>query len=501
MSDSGEHVSGEDLLLLLSGELCGPAAAVAKRHLRGCAPCRHRLADYGPALEELRRAIEAEDRQVFQHKLNAAAAERRSVRIRDMGRMTAAGTAAACLVAGLLFFWNERVHAAGASKVLDEAVRIEQRVQDAPSRSRVRIYSGGASCASFDDACSTLLRELQAARWDTNRPLSASAFRRWRDTLTLPYDRVTRTGHEVEISTTAVGGPIRNVRLRLDAGTLRARAARIVRPGALPAIDIVEAADAPPTTPYVAAAPSPAPAPPAIAAGVERAVEHSTAAAHAREPLLEAEILARLRLHGVRADEGYETIVRRVGGEVTVFGLFESVERKAAVFDALSGLEGVRADLKTFGEAQTGDDAPFGLREKAGSLPRLAGEWLERRFPVFEERTQFVNRVSELAGTLAGLAKTREEVSALVHEAAQQAIPLSGDLARVLHDLEGRTAATAGELAALLEPVIGPAHVSAPVTYEAARAIDSAVTRLFMGNNDTGADIESELTRLRTALR
>lgn len=198
----------------------------------------------------------------------------------------------------------------------------------------------------------------------------------------------------------------------------------------------------------------------------------SAGSADAREPLLEAEILARLRLHGVRADEGYETIVRRVGGEVTVFGLFESAERKAAVSDALSGLESVRADLKTFGEAQTGDDAPFGLREKAGNLPRLAG-----------------------------LAKTREEISALVHEAAQQAIPLSGDLARVLQDLEWRTAATAGELAAVLEPVIGPAHVSAPVTYEAARAIDSAVTRLFMGNNDAGADIESELTRLRTALR
>lgn len=138
-----------------------------------------------------------------------------------------------------------------------------------------------------------------------------------------------------------------------------------------------------------------------------RGAESSAGSADAREPLLEAEILARLRLHGVRADEGYETIVRRVGGEVTVFGLFESAERKAAVSDALSGLEGVRADLKTFGEAQTGDDAPFGLREKAGNLPRLAG-----------------------------LAKTREEISALVHEAAQQAIPLSGDLARVLQDME-----------------------------------------------------------------
>jgi hypothetical protein len=213
-----EHPSDKTLSRLWSEDLPAAATESILAHLESCAECGKRLAAEDSSIERFGRFVELIDshlpappRAWVDIRTEMERVDR-PVRRSGMRRPVWIGAIAASILLTFLI-WPRGSSVARAETLL---VRAKAAAGKAPSRktSRLRVatrkalFVRPAVVATDDPGDSPLGAQFLAARYDWGDPLSAAAFRTWRDQLRQKTDRVSQSGgHEpiqyrVETSTT-----------------------------------------------------------------------------------------------------------------------------------------------------------------------------------------------------------------------------------------------------------------------------------------------------------
>jgi hypothetical protein len=396
---------------------------------------------------------------------------------------------AAAFATGLLI-WYVNVPAVSAKELVDRAVRDEMQHPRHAARFYVRDADGSCALSATNSqavaaqpSCSRMRSRLESAHWDMEYPLSARAFERWRGSLADKKDTVTEQRDTVRLRTTTTLGALRAATLEVRRTDFHAIAARLEFDGAAQ-IEIGE--DFTPE-PVVSASVSPMAPTAAPVLPTVRPSEPTPA-----ESLDTAEVQARIALHHVRADLGYEIVVRRETDSLEVFGLVRDEARQSELTAALAGIPGLRVHIKTYAQFEAGDDSRFPRGEQGNTLPPLAAKWLKSSYPSFEDSARFVNRTIGTATALLGEAAVLQELTSRMAELSG-----SGSLAVVQRDHQERVASLLASLANDLQPLTGPLAGVRAIGTDQARVLLSAVTRCLSASRDEAASLEDEIARIR----
>jgi hypothetical protein len=388
---SRKHVTDEELLACMDGEVPSGTARRIRRHLESCWSCRKRY-------EELQAAIfgfmDYRKRQIarympppqggrvrFLEKLHNEAAKPPALwcaRIFNTFRSKVAigmnPVLSACLIlvgvvlAAILLGRNPAT--VSASELLKKAELSETKVSVNPRRAlisqRVRISSTGATLeyllyrdsqgrrhprsSQLNKTGLELKRRLELAGVDWRQPLSAADFHRWHDRLSDRHDTVSSDNTTLTLLTSTTSSVVNQTSLTVRKVDFHPTRRRIVF-NDLPAIEISELnfdvsdwnevtassvfepdTASLPVAPDLPKAAEPIPARPSLAA------------------LDEAELRARLALNKVNADFGEQIVIRQSQSYVEVTGIVETKERKQELENSLGGILLVRTSLQSIEE-------------------------------------------------------------------------------------------------------------------------------------------------------
>lgn len=491
------HLSGENLLKYQSGELCSSERDAARRHLASCQQCREACEELERLFEDLRNEYLLQGQDALASSIRAAEVPRVPILPRPMPWRTLAASSVTVLVAGAVLFWNTFSLPLSAAELVTRAIQ-EERIHSAEQGRGVRVRSrfgmcnipanGGRKVTQEAASCARAWDEMESVHWDLQNPLSARSFARWRSSLASKRDEVTRQDHGFVLRTIAASGELRAAALELRDSDYRVVAAKLEFQSS-GVVEITEGV-------------SPDPLP-------EQSLQQSIASASAPRAVVtpaevphddfvdSAELEARLKLNELHADGGFETVVRRNGDSIEVFGLTDSPERTLALTSALGGIPGVVVHIESSGAKAADADLPFPLREKNNTLPALAADWLEQTHAEAELRGEFVSAVLGLSKSILGeasiIASLRERRSALNTPVAQRS------MSQLESDHAAQLALVLTAIRPRLEPLAGPLPERGEITLEQAQTLDTALIRLLSASREGAGTLEDNLNLVRQA--
>ena len=281
-----------------------------------------------------------------------------------------------------------------------KAIRQRIEVRFGTSSSVYQVVRADQLSAVSDDVPTALKTEFEAAHLDWTNPIDPAHFSAWRDSLARRRDHVETAASTVTLVTMNLGAfaTIQRASLTVRRDDWHAIAENL-------AFATGETLSLRELSYEVVSAPVPLSSslvgmPDLVAAPV---VQPATPAKHAlpsAEELAQAELSARLALHGIKADLGEEILFTRERKDVTVVGRVDSEARKEEITSALEGIALVSVDVHTYDEAvPRTTDMPRNKNsrqtervtlETAASAPQLS-ELLTRFFPDEKIRIAFVN--------------------------------------------------------------------------------------------------------------
>lgn len=491
------HLSGEILLKYQSGELRSAERDAARRHFASCLQCREAYEELERLFEDLRNEHLLQGQGALASSIRAAAVPRVLILPRPMPWRTLAASSITVLVAVAVLFWNTFSLPLSAAELVTRAVQ-EERIHSAEQGRSVRVRSRFGMCSipakgwkkvGYEAApCARAWDKMESVHWDLQNPLSARSFAHWRSSLAGKRDEVTHREHGFILRTVAASGELRAAALELRDSDYRVVAAKLE----FRSSDVVEIAED--------AAPVPLPEP-STQQAVDSAHAPRSVAVLAEAPrdnfVDSAELEARLKLHDLQADGGFETVIRRTDDSVEVLGLTDSPERTLALTSALGGIPGVVVHIESTGAKAADADLPFPLREKNNTLPALAADWLEQTHAEAELRGEFVSGVLGLSKSILGeasiIAVLRERRTALNTPIAQRS------MSQIESDHAAQVARLLTAIRPRLEPLTGPLPERGEITLEQAQALDTALIRLLSASREGAGTLEENLNLVRQA--
>ena len=483
---------------MLSGEISGDEQRSALSHADECPDCHARLSEYREFLQTASEAVSKLDDLRFEERIRRSDATRLTWRPSALWFRAAIGVAAAIFVTVAILYWQSETHIVSATELLDRAVLAQDRLS--PKGHNVYVRSGSAACAAREarlvatapvdsPACDKVANSLARAKWDQAHPLSARAFRNWRQSLNRKQDAVQSKAGTLTVTTTTSEGPVSEASLSLQETTLTAKAITLRFTGDL---GVVVIAEEPESAPAMASAPRPASMP------AERVTPSPSLGSSAPEvsPLDLAEVQAWIALHRAHADEGFEAVVIRTDASVEVQGVVNSEERRRELIAALASVPHLTVLLHTYADAQPDNYSLFPKRAPGGLSEPLAKDWLKQNFPGLASTT-FKKATLDISKSIYGRAWILNQL-----DAAYRRLPpaTASRLDPILMDQGVALKQDLLALAGRLEPLIGSIEVAETVSFERASVIDSAVTWLIYGSVPEAGSLEEQTARLRTAL-
>jgi len=207
-----EHPTTENLAALLYERLTADQAEPILKHLDECAECEGRLEQMEPAFGDYRQFRETAapvpvawpDLAPRMRRLDS---ERRAqvIPIRSNRPAWIGMTAAAALVVVLLL-WPAGKGSEARAEVLLAQARKAPRAGTAHKRLQVRTATRSFVRPAITKGDDPVRAEFEAAHYDWNDPLSASAYSDWKDRLNKPSVKVTEEKQRAVIDTVATQG-------------------------------------------------------------------------------------------------------------------------------------------------------------------------------------------------------------------------------------------------------------------------------------------------------
>jgi hypothetical protein len=443
------HASDEELLGLMDGELSARAARRVQKHIEGCWGCRGRHGQMQSAVQhfvEYRKQVAgpylpppAGGRGRFLKKLEemvpgekAAWHSRLASHIRlavapPMSPVLASVLILVAAAAALIWVWQRNPRTVSASELLERAARWDRQPADAGRTGvvyqKVRIKTETKTlertlyrdaegkrrtrATELDSAQRELKGLFQEGSVDWQRPLSASDFREWHDSLKDKEDEVSTSAEISTLRTTTISGEIQEETLTVRSGDFHPVARRVVFRDARK-IEISELNydvlgwDEVNTAMLFEPGPGPT-------------VERITPKPVLREaaPMLpsvasldEAELRARLALNRMNADTTEQISVIESRTSVVISGFVETGDRKKEIERGLRDIPLITTSIRTFEEQALSQEA--GVKSNAARINEysvvaeespldrfLAAHSIER-----EERAEMSRRLFDAALTI-----------------------------------------------------------------------------------------------------
>jgi hypothetical protein len=479
-SAPGNHLNDETILLLTTGELEPGAADRAERHLSACAECRRTLGRAHLLRRELREALGRDGkatlngRSHLHHRKNPL-------------RWLAAAAGAVAII------WTATPRDLEARAILDRAILAEDRMASPPRWIRVSVGASSCSVGMSETVrtsadCGRLTNRLLGVPWDWRQPLTARAFRGWRERLADRSDSVVHRSSTVVVITTSKGGPIRSAQLVLVASDYRVTRALLTVEN-LPAIEISEESPG---------------SKPAEIAGVEPVRGVGTPRELSQKPLTEdlaneMEVAGWLVLGRLKLLDGWKAAIERDGEDVHAVVMLESDGERTELLKALRPL---RIDMPAVSlagalESKTHWFPPS--RESFGDSPGLGGFWIRKTLPPGMNATALTNEVLDISRRLLGQASILDALQ--TRKAALKKCSCSARLEPLIEEQRAQLTDSTARLVALLRPLFEPSAEAPPVlTGPAARRLDAALIHVF-ASSPQGPTLREEVAVIKSLLR
>jgi hypothetical protein len=387
------HASDEDLLRLMDGELSARAARQVQKHIEGCWGCRGRYGQMQSAVlhfVEYRKHLTAPHmpppaggRARFLKKLEEMVPEVRAPwhsRLADHIRMAMAAPMSpllasvlilAAAAAALFWVWQRNPRTVSASELLERAARwdahspedgragvVYQKVRIRTKTTTVErsLYrdAGGRRqprMPELDSTQSQLKSMLERGGVNWQRPLSATDFREWRDSLKNKEDEVKTSAEISTLRTTTDSGEVqeetltvRNADFHPVARRLILRDSREIEISELN-YDVLGWSEVNTGLLF-----EPEPGTATARASAESAARAAAAMLPSIASLDEAELRARLALNRMDADTTEQISVTKSRTAVEISGFVENEERKKEIESGLREIPLVNASIRTYEE-------------------------------------------------------------------------------------------------------------------------------------------------------
>jgi hypothetical protein len=445
---SGGHLTDEDLIRSLDGELSSKETAEADAHILSCWSCRGRrqaieegigdLVEYQNAIATPYLPPPLHDRAIFLARLDALAAGlgrpsrfvtmlRETIRmlgIHPLNRVAQVAGILLLVTSGLALYFLQTTRIVSADELLNRATVSDMNTLKAVAEpvviQRLRVHVGRQlltrtiyrdiahnRITSRTDV-SGLGKELVRAAYlrsslDWNTPLDAKTYRSWRSRHADGQDTVIQhESGEVTLQTKLTAGPVAEADLTVRTSDYHAIAERYQ----LADHSEIEIAELSYDVIPLAAlhenvfAPLPEPSLPRFPVAVLPEPMSPNDAG-----LANAQVQAEMTLHKLGGDLGEEIEIKiRPEREIVVEGVVTDESRKQQVQAELQKIAGVRMHILTIAEAAQQPSRGSGAALRPGasaqtmsaSLPLLDSE-LNARFPDNDQRMAYVNQALSLA--------------------------------------------------------------------------------------------------------
>jgi hypothetical protein len=392
-----EHLNDQALASLWSEDLPAAATESILAHLESCAECGQRLAAMDSSIEQYRRIVKLVDAHLPDPPRAWAdirvEMERVDLPLRPVpmqpakayqGRPIWMSAIAAAILLGLLI-WPRGDSMAHAETLL---VRAKASAERAHSRKRLhlRVVTGQALfvrpavLASDGPGNDPLRGQFLTARYDWNDPLSAAAFRGWREQLRQKSDHLSESGEPAQyrLETTTTDNALRDASIVFEGPDLTPVSLRLVFDGG-GWVEITAIPEAPATVPAeLDRAPARVPAVPEL-----RVTDRQ---------LAERELAVRLAIDALSKNTPVPVTVEVAReGSIIVTPYHLSPEQEHQLSESLSGKEGVllnsmqRDSGPTGGTVSGGDEEPaIGTGGIIASFAHLLAEDADRFAPARE---------------------------------------------------------------------------------------------------------------------
>jgi hypothetical protein len=470
------HLSDEAILLLTTGEL--REAEVANAHLAGCVGCRQRLERQLRLRRQL--GVVFKSQQLF----STIHAPERVMNSRAFRVAISTAT-----IVSVLAVWLGSRNQLNAAEVLDRAVRAEVQVRRRSGGNRVRLQAVRSACSvqlgAFEPArreCAAVKSAIAAVKWTWDDPLSARAFKTWRDTLSKPKDRVERASDAIRITTSTSAGPLRTARLTMASGNYQPQALELE----IANVDTIRITELP-EVPPAAIAETPLREQPAVAS------PHSPAVAVPHDdPLDTAEVAAWEFMERAGLLSAWRGSVRRTASTVEILALVESAENRSALLEQLPKAAGLKPLIFAFGE-DISEDLRFSPdREHSSGLPALGAKWVGERLPAGRSVSAFNNEVADRSRQVLGLATTRQRI--LDAQSRVAGCSCAGRLHEVAERTEQALLGKEDALATALLPIFRDrTRPPALLSEEEARALDARLIWILFSSSPNAGNLADEL--------
>lgn len=438
-----DHPAHEELVLLHSGELDPDRTPDVQAHLAACPSC-------DAAYQRLD--------HIYRMVADSTPKRRRSGR-----GLAAKGVAVALSGLVAVYLLTSGTASARADELLSKASTEEMKTI---RRQIVRIESGGLKCHLVSDQpsreCDAISSAIRESGWRANELLSPQKFQQWRRGVSRKQDSVEKSEGEIRLTTRTAESSLQVASMRIRTSDYRALSARYEFAAGDERPRVVEVAEVDhlPAAPLVTetSEEKPAPAPRAADAAVQRF-----------DPADLQEAKARWILHEAGLDGNVLLTVDRAGAPLRVWGVTPDDRTKDTLSKQLEPL-GVAVALSSEREQQE-HERPTPWNPEHGDAPPLAQKHIDRMFPNQPEaRQQYLNNLDRLARELAGAARDREAVRALLPRVARS--PEASRLSTVAAELDRRILDGAVSLRRQLERLLPDPAPETDATLSAADGLE-----------------------------
>ncbi len=492
------HPAPEDILLWQEGEIDSVSAKSIQAHIQVCHICQQVMARSAFILRDLKEVKSAAAEWNFQQEINRK--QKQLTFFPRFSRKLGIGVAA-CL--GVIAVWAGLLQLAPsvrAAGILANASSAEFR-NFRPKQS-FRLSNGVQQCRlTYDvhlvqipvhDFCHQVMSHFQRSGVEWSRPLSVRNFKRWRDTLSQKHDSILEQNEWTSITTRTEVNHLRQATLNLRKTDLIAVSGRFefsAENESTPVIYDVE---------EVLFSDEPAPEPVLAARVVETPLirerivsENSVPPAN---PLDQTEVEIRLLLHQIQLDQSVTVDVRRLDGQVEVWGSVSTTAFRNEIQKKAQGIPEAKVSLVADDEHTAGvNEIPW--KTFQGTKKPLAFEYLKALYPNNPVgRQELINSLDLSTRKIAAMARARDTLLVL-----QQSV-MSPDVGRTLQDLQMNIIKECQSVIDTLS-VIADLQINSavPVNYSSAVELYELVHDVvYLSRESTVLTLEESMNRIRS---